>query len=73
MSDREVNNHFINVCKNFAIIVTPVGIATGAVQMYFQNRHYTAVAALFSGITVYLLYLELRMRNLENKRNGKKG
>lgn len=67
MSQKDANKAFFNVLKNIGLIVLPIGVVSGAVEYLFENRLYTVLAVLFTSIAIYIIWFEIRVRNIEGR------
>ncbi len=61
-----------HIVKNVAIFAVPVSLVSGAVEYWFHDPTYTALAVMVSVLVLYLAWIELRLRDVEARAYGKK-
>ena len=66
MSRPKATKAFFNVLANIGLIVLPIGVVSGTIEYLFENRAYTIFSVLFTSIGLYIIWLELRLRRMEN-------
>ena len=68
MTKSEATKSLINIFKKVMIFVTPVCVVSAAVEYIFnQNKIYTIISVIISIFIIYIIWIELRLRKIEEK------
>ena len=56
-----------NLIKKISVFVIPPSIIAGVVEYFFENKIYSIVSVLATLFVLYILWIELRLREIEKR------
>lgn len=59
------DNGFVEVLKKIGIVIAPILVVATIVEKVFDNNLYTKISVLITCIALYLIWIEIRLKRLE--------